>query len=536
MTSEFDYIIVGGGSAGCVLANRLSADAGNRVLLLEAGPRDTHFNIKFPGGIGALVQDDKHNWKFWTAPQSHLNNRRMYCPRGKVLGGSSAINAMCYVRGHAEDFDDWARAGCPGWSFDEVLPYFRRSETFHPDLRDPLHGNDGPLQVSARVHPNNPLCESFLQAAEQAGYRRNPDLCRSEPEGVGEYRVYQRDGQRCSNAEAYLRPAEARPNLRIETGAQVSKVTITDGRAAGVEYVQSGQHHRATARREIVLAAGALQSPHLLMVSGVGPAADLQRLGVPVHVDRPAVGQNLQDHLDVIVSCAARSRDSFALNPTYWPRLMKALMLYLSRRRGSLTTNIAEVGGFVRTGTEEPRPDIQWHFMASINTNHGFNMRRAWRYGYSVMSYYLRPYSRGNVRLSSADPLAAPEIDFNYGADPRDIDALVTAIRKTREVLAQPAFDPHRLVELDPGPDVITDDDLRAWVREHAETAYHPVGTCRMGSDDEAVLDPRLRVRGIAGLRVADASIMPTLVGGNTNAAATMIGEKAAAMILEDAA
>jgi choline dehydrogenase-like flavoprotein len=530
----WDFIIAGGGSAGCVLANRLSESGRHRVLLLEAGPRDSSFNIKFPGGIASLIQDRKHNWMFWTEPQPKLAGRRLYCPRGKTLGGSSAINAMCYIRGHASDYDRWEALGCPGWSFEAVLPYFRKSETYAPGA-SALHGGDGPLHIGERVHPDNPLCSAFIEAAQQAGYATVEDLSGSAPEGVGRYRVFQKDGQRHSNAEAYLRPAEGRANLTVRTGAQVTRVLFEHGCAVGLRYFAGGSEHEVRAAREVILAAGAIGSPHLLLLSGIGPTEELRRYGIkPLHA-LPGVGENLQDHLDVWVSTRAKTRVGFSLHPTFWWRAIKGLLAYLFLHRGEMTSNTAEVGGFIKSTPGEPLPDIQWHFMPGVNTCHAFKMDRMFKwYGYSVMNYFLRPYSRGRVGLASADPLAPPRIDFNYGADPRDLQRLVQGVRKTREVLARAPFDPHREVEFEPGPEVQTDEQLLEWVRANAETAYHPVGSCKMGRDPLAVVDPRLRVHGLRALRVVDASIMPTLVGGNTNAAATMIAEKGAAMILED--
>ncbi|HWU69021.1 MAG TPA: GMC family oxidoreductase N-terminal domain-containing protein, partial [Stenotrophobium sp.] len=508
--------------------------------LLEAGPDDHRFNIKFPGGLVGLIQNPKLNWMFWTEPQPQLANRKMYCPRGKTLGGSSSINAMCYVRGHASDYDRWAALGCDGWSFDEVLPYFKQSEHFEPQGLAPeierLHGREGLLNVSDRVHADNPLSSAFLAAAVEAGYAVNPDLSRSAPESVGRYRVFQKDGQRHSNAAAYLHPIRQRPNLTVLTGTQATRVLFDGTRASGVAYQLQGREQQAVARREVVLSAGAIQSPQLLLLSGVGPRQELARHGIAVTHELPGVGENLQDHLDIFVSWRARSRVGFSLRPSCWWRTLKGLLLYVFKRRGEMTSNLAEVGGFIKSADSEAIPDIQWHFLPSLNTNHAFELSRIFKsYGYSVMNYFLRPYSRGRVTLASADPLAAPRIDFNYGSDLRDLKALVAGIRKTRAVLEQPALAAHRLDEVEPGAEMQSDEQLLDWVRHHAETAYHPVGTCKMGSDAAAVVDARLRVHGLTGLRVVDASIMPTLVGGNTNAAATMIGEKGAAMMLEDA-
>lgn len=531
---SFDFIIVGGGSAGCVLANRLSASGQHSVLLLEAGPADTHFNIKFPGGIAALIQDKKHNWKFSTTPQPHLNNRRLYCPRGKTLGGSSAINAMCYIRGHASDFDRWEREGAQGWGWHDVLPYFKKLENFEPFEDDALHARGGPLNVSARVHPNNPLSDAFLQAAQQAGYGLNHDISRSEPEGVGEYFAYQKSGQRCSNAEAYLRPAQARSNLSIITGVQVTGIRFEGKRASGVNAMRGGKRWQVQARKEVILAAGAIQSPQLLLLSGIGPAAQLQAHGIKQVAERPGVGQNLQDHLDIFVSAWAKNRLAISYHPTRLLRNLMGLWQYLKNRRGEFTSNLAETGGFIKSSKDQPLPDIQWHFLPTMNTKHASRLWLAFiGYGFSVMSYGLRPKSRGRIGLQSADPLAAPLIDFNYAEHEADLLILVEAIKQTRNVFAQPALAQHIKIEAEPGPEVQTDEQLLDWVREHAETAYHPVGTCKMGVDNMAVVDPQCQVYGVESLRVVDASVMPSLIGGNTNAATTMIAERAADFILK---
>ncbi len=534
-TSEYDYVIVGGGSAGCVLANRLSASGHFRVCLLEAGPPDSSPLIHMPAGVVSLMRSGTYNWQFWTVPQPQLADRPLYWPRGRTLGGSSSINAQVYIRGHRSDYDHWAALGNPGWSYDEVLPYFKKLEHFEPGA-DAFHGTGGPLNATVRRH-SNPLSAVFLDAARQAGHGTTVDFNGAQQEGFGSYHVAQKDGQRCSNARAYLRPAAGRANLEVITEAQATKLLFEHRRAVAVRYYRDGVYREVRARREVILSAGAIGSPHLLLLSGVGPAEHLREHGVlPVH-ELPGVGANLQDHLDVVVSVKSKTRLGLSFHPRSWLRSLWALVQYALQRRGELTSNIAEVGGFLKSDPTEPVPDLQMHFGAMVNAHHGLDLRPLFKhYGYSVMTCDLRPQSRGTVRLASADPLMPPAIDPNHLADARDLEKMVRAVRKAREILSQPAFAPHAQLELDPGAEVQTDAQLRDWVRAHAETTYHPVGTCKMGADAQAVVDARLRVHGLEGLRVVDASIMPTLVGGNTNAPTTMIAEKGADFILEDAA
>lgn len=540
MKRDYDYVIVGAGSAGCVLANRLSESGQYSVCLIEAGPRDTNPLILMPLGIIPLVRGWFCNWKFWSEPQQHLHDRRLYQPRGKVLGGSSAINATVYTRGHRWDYDHWAELGCEGWSYREVLPYFIKSENFESESLPQdteFHGKGGPLNIAAR-RSSNPISRAFVEAAQQAGHRLNPDLNGAEQEGVGLFHLFQKDGQRCSNAHAYLRSAESRSNLAILTDAHATRILFENPRVVGVRVFRNRKYEDVGARREVILSAGAFQSPQLLMLSGIGPREELAKHGIDLLHELPGVGQNLQDHLDVFVETRAKSRVGYSFHPREWPRLLKGLLLYMFGRRGELTSNAAEAGGFYKSSADEPIPDMQWHVLPTRNGKHGLDLTEAFKgYGYSVMNYDLRPLSRGRVGLHSGDPFAPPLIDPNFAAHERDIERLVLGVRETRRVLAQRAMDEHRDSEVSPGPEVQTAEQLRDFVRRTAEVAYHPAGSCKMGPDADpmAVVDSSLRVRGVQGLRVVDASIMPTVPGGNTNAPVTMVAEKAAVMILESA-
>jgi choline dehydrogenase len=526
---EFDYVIVGAGSAGCALAARLSEDPEISVCLLEAGPPDTHPLIHVPFGILWMMHSRTLNWRYYTAPQARLNRRRLFWPRGRTLGGSSSSNAMCYTRGHPADYDAWRDLGNPGWGYADLLPYFRRAEHRERGESD-FHGTGGPLTVAPLRSPN-PLSLAFVEAAVSAGYRRNEDFSGPEQEGVGLYEVTQVNGQRCSSARAYLRPAAGRANLAVLTRAQATRVLFQGRRARGVAFRGEGTQRQATARREVILSGGAINSPQLLLLSGVGPGSALQGLGIPVVHHLPGVGKNLQDHLDVTVVQACTRPVSYGLTPATALRGLADIVRYLVSRRGMYTTNAAEAGGFVKSAPEEALPDLQFHFTTAPLSNHGLDVKFLLQQGYTLHVCHLRPRSRGEVRLAGTDPLAHPVIEPNYLDHPADLEKLVLGVKVARRILAAPAFDAYRGEELRPGPGVRSDEEIREFIRERAETIYHPAGTCRMGADPLAVVDPELRVRGLEGLRVADASIMPLLPGGNTNAPAIMIGEKAADLI-----
>jgi choline dehydrogenase-like flavoprotein len=526
---QHDYVVVGAGSAGCVLASRLSEDPAVRVCLLEAGGSDRNVLIHCPAGLALLAKGSTANWGFETVPQAGLNGRRGYVPRGKVLGGSSSINAMVYTRGQPEDYDAWAAAGNPGWGWDDVLPYFRRAE--HNERgADAFHGADGPLNVADLRSPNR-FSRLFVEAAVQAGERANSDFNGAQQEGVGLYQVTHRNGERCSVAKAYLTPHLGRPNLEVLTHAHVLRVVFEGRRAVGVEVrLADGRTSTVRATREVLLAAGAVQSPQLLMLSGVGPGAHLQRHGISTLHDLPGVGANLHDHVDVIqVIDAPRLTELFGLSGRGVLRSISATLEWRRRRTGPLTTNYAEAGGFIRSRAEETRPDLQLHFVVAKLVDHG--RKTVFGHGYSAHVCLLQPKSRGTLRLASADPLAAPAIDPAFLAERDDVERLVRGFRRLREILRQPALAAHGGVELPVSASAVSDAQIEAFIRAHADTISHPVGTCGMGRGAMAVVDADLRVHGLEGLRVVDASIMPTIVSGNTNAPVVMIAEKAAERI-----
>ena len=527
----FDYIVVGAGSAGCVLAARLSEDPSVSVCLVEAGHADRSVLIHCPAGLALMAKQPQLNWGFDTLPQPGLNGRRGYQPRGKVVGGSSSINAMIYIRGQHADYDHWAAQGNPGWAWDDVRPYFLKAE--HNERgADDWHGTGGPLNVADLRSPNR-LSSLFVQAAQQAGLPRTDDFNGPSQEGVGMYQVTQKNGERCSAAKAYLTPNLNRPNLQVLTGAQVTRVLFDGRRATGVEVQQGGARRELQARREVLLSAGALQSPHLLLLSGVGAGADLQAAGVKLVHDLPGVGRHLHDHLDsIIVVDAPRMAESFGISFGGVLRAIGGIFEWRSHRSGMLTTNFAEAGGFVRSHADEPAPDIQLHFVIGKLVDHG--RKTVFGHGISCHLCVLRPKSRGRVSLATKDPLAPPAIDPAFLSDPDDIQRMVRGVKLMRRVLQQPALAAFAGRELPASAGAQTDAQIEQFIRNHADTIYHPVGTCRMGPGPDDVVDERLRVRGLQGLRVVDASIMPRIVSGNTNAPTIMIAEKAADMIRAD--
>ncbi len=530
---EFDYVIVGGGSAGSTLAARLSEDPARTVCLLEAGGDGRHILIRAPIATATMLpgRPKISNWAYETVPQPGLGGRRGYQPRGKALGGSSAINAMLYVRGHRSDYDGWAAQGCEGWGWNDVLPYFKRAEGNQRGSSD-LHGTDGPLQVGEQRSPR-PVARAFLESCAENQIRLTDDFNGPEQEGAGLYQVTQfwtgqRAGERCSAAAAYLHPVMTRPNLTVLTGAQATRIVFEGLRATGVQFRRGRRREAVSAKREVILSGGAFNSPHLLLLSGVGPALELARHSIPIRHEVPGVGRNLQDHLDFVVSWTSKDRDMLGLSLRGSYDLLRHIVQWRRDGTGMVASPGAEGGAFIKSDPSLDKPDLQLHFVSGIVDDHARKLHLG--HGFSCHVCVLRPHSRGEVGLLDSNPLSPPRIDPQYLSDERDADLLLKGARIMRRILGSPALSKYRAKEiyLNGDPD---DAELMRHIRARADTIYHPVGTCRMGTDDGAVVDPQLRVRGMEGLRVVDASVMPTLIGGNTNAPTIMIAEKAADMI-----
>jgi choline dehydrogenase-like flavoprotein len=529
MTEAFDFVIVGAGTAGCVLAARLSEDDANSVCLLEAGGEDRHPFIHVPATVGAAIARPSLNWRFMTVPQPALDNRRIPLPRGHVIGGSGSINGMVYFRGHPRDFDDWAAMGNRGWSYREVLPYFIRSESNDSFGDSPYHGHSGPIRVSQIARPN-PMIPAFLEAMRSLGFKRCDDFNGPDPEGYGPRQGTIRNGRRDSTAVAYLRPARARGNLDVRTDSLVTRLLVESGRAGGVEVERSGRLQRLEARREVIVCAGSVQSPQILMLSGIGDGEALRALGIEARHHLPGVGGNYHDHLAAGILMEMSNSESYGISLRAAPRGAWNLLEYALFRRGPFASNVFEANAFVRSAPDRDRPDLQIVFQPARRNPGTFPFPLG--HGFALSVVHLYPRSRGRVSLASPDPRVPPAVDPKLLSDPDDLTPTLRGLEFSRRIIAAPPFARYRAIEVQPGPAAQDEAALAAYVRRAAYTVHHPVGSCRMGTDANAVVDAELRVHGVAGLRVVDASVFPRILGGNTNAAVVMVAEKAADMLL----
>ncbi len=523
----FDYIVIGAGSAGCVVANRLSENPANRVLLLEAGPKDSNPMIHMPGGCGEVLKSDKLNWQLWSTPQIHMNNRRLYIPRGKMLGGSSGANGMVYNRGHATDYDDWAAAGNTGWSYDDVLPYFKKSED-QVNGANKFHGTGGELHVR-NAPSDNPLYDFFIEAGKEIGIPYNADFNGATQHGIGRYQCTIKNGKRQSSAVAFLHPVLKRPNLSVVTGAEVSKLLVAGEKVSGVEYSKGKGFESVSASQEIILCAGAVKNPQLLQLSGIGHPDDLASVGIKTHHELPGVGRNLQDHLDLLLHYECT--EPVTLNGT--ARFDKQILVglqYLLFKSGIGACNNIEGAGYVYSNRNETRPDIQLHFVPAYMTGLTDPLPR--QHGVTLHACNLRPKARGSVTLASANPKDAPVIDFNFLDNEHDWKKMIGSFGICQELMAANAWQGAIGKPIGATANTDTEEQIRELIKTNSETVYHPVGSCKMGVDENAVVDPQLRVHGLEGLRIADASIIPSQIGGNTSAPAIMIGEKCADLVL----
>ena len=528
--AQFDFIIIGGGSAGCVLADKLSACGKYTVCLIEAGPKDSSPLIHLPVGVVELMKSRKLNWLYESQPESSQNGRQIFNPRGKTLGGSSSVNAMLYIRGQKEDYDHWASLGNDGWSYDDVLPYFKATQ--HQERgEDKYHGINGPLNV-AESRSKLPVFDDFIQATVEAGYPENNDFNGEYQEGVGYFQVTQKDGLRCSAAKAFLTPNLERQNLTVVTDALVEKVVIKNKKAVGVVFKLKGKSQSYTANKEVLLSAGAFNSPQLLMLSGIGPKDELAKHDIELVHELAGVGQNLQEHVDALVVNEYTKTDVIAYRPKALMWMAKDVFKFFKNRRGVLTTSVAEAGGFIKTDPSVKRPDLQIHFIPAAMDDHGRNMKMLCSYGVAIHACLLRPKSRGSVSLYGKAPHLTPKIQLNMLSDPEDQQLMIKAVRSVRNIFSQAPIANNLGREMIPGEKCQSDDDIIEFLKNKSNTIYHPVGTCKMGNDDMAVVDNKLNVHGVENLRVIDASIMPTVISGNTNAPTIMIAAKVADDIL----